>query len=360
MVKALRKYLTDPFLADLYREIRTAGPIKSISVDITHVCNIRCQGCYFFSENMDRFQAEGGEASFEAFVRQQKSRGTNYITVVGGEPSLVLDRVKTLYDNFRINVVTNGIRRIPHEGFQNLPIAVSVWGNSKTDRDLRGNGKRDIFAQALKNYKDDRRVFWYYTVAAGRAHEIEGVVRQCIENGNYVLFNYYSDLSDSGGDLDHRKGFAKVRHEINRMIDLYPSRILTTSYLNQVVSLGKLYGMKWGYEVCTNVSVNYEGNRDRLENGHPYNRHFSAFNADFQTSRRCCTGVDRDCKNCFDVWEHISWILLNARHHLGSKQEFTNWLTTMYLFYLLARIVNFDRGIHRLPEIHRRLKCLAS
>lgn len=39
----LRSYLEDPFLAKLYREIRAAGPLKSIWVDITHVCTIRSQ-----------------------------------------------------------------------------------------------------------------------------------------------------------------------------------------------------------------------------------------------------------------------------------------------------------------------------
>ncbi len=37
--------------------------------------------------------------------------------------------------------------------------------------------------------------------------------------------------------------------------------------------------------------------------------------------------------------------MLNMRRHLGSKQEFTNWLTTMYLFYLMNRFVDFDAGV---------------
>jgi hypothetical protein len=48
--------------------------------------------------------------------------------------------------------------------------------------------------------------------------------------------------------------------------------------------------------------------------------------------------------------------MLNMRRHLGSKQEFTNWLTTMYLFYLMNRFVDFDAGISLLPEIHRRVR----
>ena len=72
-------------------------------------------------------------------------------------------------------------------------------------------------------------------------------------------------------------------------------------------------------------------------------------------TRRCCTGVDRDCGNCFDVWEHFSWIILNMKKHLGSIEEFTNWLTSMYLFYLINRLVDYEEGLAWLPEIHRRV-----
>ena len=43
------------------------------------------------------------------------------------------------------------------------------------------------------------------------------------------------------------------------------------------------------------------------------------------------------------------------KKHLSSKREFTNWLSTMYLFYLINRLVDFDEGIKLLPEIHYRL-----
>jgi hypothetical protein len=43
------------------------------------------------------------------------------------------------------------------------------------------------------------------------------------------------------------------------------------------------------------------------------------------------------------------------RKHLGSKTDFSNWLTTMYVFYLVNRVVDFDSGVERLPEIHAAL-----
>ncbi len=355
MANTLKTYLQDPFLRRLYREVRQAGSLRSISVDITHVCNLRCSGCYYFSENMDRFSSSRDERVFDDFIEREKARGTNFVTIVGGEPTLAMDRVKKIYQNFYMNIATNGLRRIPYEGFENMPIGISVWGDHETDRRLRGSGKVDVFARALQNYRNDPRAFWYYTVTPGNAHEIENVVTQCVENGNYVLFNFYGDLQHRGGELDYLHGFENVHREIERMIDRFPQHIFMTAYISEVVSSGMLYDEHWGYEVCTSLSENHPVNAERLRNGKPYNPHFRAYNADFTTTRRCCTGIDRDCDTCFDTWEHFSWIMLNLRKHLASKREFTNWLTTMYMFYLINRIVNFEQGIQLLPEIHRRV-----
>ena len=354
MAGQLAAYLNDPFLYRLYDDIKKAGPIKSISMDLTHVCNIRCQGCWFFAEEMDLYKSPKDEVLFDVFVEEEKARGTNCITVTGGEPSLMQNRIKTLYDNFHLIIVSNGLRKIPYEGFEQLPIAVSVWGDHETDRVLRGSGKIDVFARALKNYKDDPRVMWYNTTTPGNAHEIESVVSQCVENGNYMFFNFYGDISSLGGNYNHWDGFEKVRAEIKKMIDLYPERILMTSYMSQVISSGRLYNETWGHDVCCSVSVDNEKNRGRINNGKLFNPHFRAYNPDLKTTRRCCVGDDRDCSNCFDTWAHMGWIMINLEQHLDSQQEFTNWLTTKYIFYLANRMVDFEAGSRLLPEIHRR------
>lgn len=351
--KKLRAYLQDPFLCRLYSDIRTAGPIKAISMDITHACNIRCRGCYFFEEKMDKNKMPEDEAEFDAFIDREKARGTNFITVIGGEPSLVLDRLKKLHDNFSVAAVTNGVQKIPYEGFENMSIGVSIWGDHETDKKLRGGGKIDIFSKALRNFRDDPRVQWYYTTTPGHVNEIERVVEQCIANGNYVVFTFYGDISQARGDLDHRLGYSPVVREINRMIKRYPDRILITSYMCDVIVSGQLYDEKWGYDVCSSVTFDHEMNRNRVKNGKPYNKHFRAYNPDLKSTRRCCVGNDRDCSTCFDVWAHFSWIMMNLRRHLGSKKEFSNWLTTVYLFYVINRIMDLKNSVELLPEIHR-------
>ena len=354
----LKDYLRDPFLNRLYTEIRDAGPLRSVLVDITHSCNIRCEGCYFFAENMDHVKAPKDESEFDAFIQNEIERGTNYITVAGGEPSLMLHRVKKIYENFWMVTITNGIRKIPYEGYEDMTIGVSVWGDHETDIWLRGNGKLDVFAKGLKNYKDDPRAIWYYTTTPGKAHEIESVAEQVVANGNYLIFNFYGDLSHLGGDVDHHRGFGEVNRQINRMIERYPERILTSSYISEVVSSGNLYESHWGYDVCCSISGDNPVNADRITNGNPYNAHFRAYNPDLKSTRRCCIGETRDCSTCFDVWAHTSWIMLSMKRHLASKQEFTNWLTSMYLFYLINRVVDFSAGVKLVPEIHSRLSYL--
>src|SRR3954468_16923254 len=118
----LAVYLRDPFLAVLYEDLRSVGTLRSILVDITHVCNLRCTGCYFFEEGMDERESPTDEAVFDAFVESELARGTNFVTIVGGEPSLQLPRVKKLHDKFWATVVTNGLHRIPLEGFEDMLI----------------------------------------------------------------------------------------------------------------------------------------------------------------------------------------------------------------------------------------------
>lgn len=334
----------------MYDLVRKTGPVRPISLDITSKCNLRCTGCYYYEEGMDKVPARRDDAAFDAMLEQEKARGTNFVTVVGGEPALVPDRLRKIYRQFKMNVATNGVIPIPRDGLEKMPLGIAVWGDHATDAQLRNEGKSDLFAIALDNYRDDPRAFFYYTVAPGHAHEIEPVVEECVKNGNRVLFNYYSDVAELGGELDYRQGFGDVSREVEKMIARYPDMLFTTRYLNEVVTTGRLNGQTWGYEVCTNLTADNPVNADRILNGNPYNRHFRAINADFQSTRRCCTGMERDCSSCFDTWEHFSWVMINMRKHLHSKEAFTDWLSTMFAFYVVNRLVDCETGFELLQR----------
>jgi MoaA/NifB/PqqE/SkfB family radical SAM enzyme len=350
----LNEYLEDPFLARLYADLKAVGPLRAILMDITHVCNLRCAGCYFFEDKMDQYEAPREEAEFDAFIEREKARGTNFVTIVGGEPSLMLPRVKKVADHFWATCVTNGLRPIPMAGFENMSIGLSVWGDHETDTRLRGKGTLEVFRRALKNYRNDPRAIWYYTTTPQNAHEIERVVEQIAENGNLVTFNFYGDIAGLKGSVDHRHGFEAVRREIDKMIERFPDRVLFSSYVARVVSTGRLFDEEWGHDVCCSITPDHPLNADRVKNGHAFNPHFRAYNPDLKTTRRCCVGNERDCSTCYDVYAHISWIMMNLERHLGTPHDFESWLTTMWTFYLGNRILGFEERIGLLPELHRR------
>lgn len=346
----LSSYLSDPLLKGMYDLVRKSGPVRPISLDITSKCNLRCTGCYYYAEGMDMVPVHRDDEAFDRMLEKEKARGTNFVTVVGGEPALVPDRLRKIYRQFKMNVATNGLIPIPHDGLEDMPLGIAIWGGHETDAQLRNRGKGDLFQIALDNYRGDPRAFFYYTVAPGHAHEIESVVEECVNNGNRVLFNYYSDVSGLGGDLDYRCGFDQVRREAERMVSRYPDMLFTTRYLNEVVTTGRLNGQAWGYDVCTNLTAGHPANAERISNGNPYNRHFRAINADFQSTRRCCTGKERDCGSCFDTWEHFSWVMINMRKHLHSRQAFSDWLSTLFAFYVVNRLVDYEVGLDYLRQ----------
>ena len=50
----LSSYLEDPVLKGMYDRVRAAGAVRPISLDLTSKCNLRCTGCYYYAEGMDR------------------------------------------------------------------------------------------------------------------------------------------------------------------------------------------------------------------------------------------------------------------------------------------------------------------
>jgi hypothetical protein len=169
-----------------------------------------------------------------------------------------------------------------------------------------------------------------------------------------VGFNFYGDISSIGGLCDHRAGFAGPRRIVEDLIDRFPDAIVISRHLSEVISTGRLLDQQWGYQVCGSITANHPKNRERIANGIAYNSHFRAYNADLRTTRRCCVGDERDCATCFDVWAHMSWIMLNFSRHLATAADFTNWLEATYLFYGVNRLIPYRDFRNALPRIHAR------
>lgn len=329
---SIKEYLKVPALNQAYQKIKSVQQIRQIQLDLTHKCNLRCTGCYYFAEAMDQYKSPKSESEFEQFLADEKARGTNALLITGGEPALQMERLKQCYDNFHVHIVTNGAIKIPFNDFPDTPIFISLWGDEKTDTLLRGQDKVNVFKIAMENYKDDPRAVWYYTVTPGNIEEIPNVIQKCLDNGNSITFNFYGDIKKVGGGLDHGLGFEQARRDIFKFYKQYPERVWGTPYLFDVITSREMKGLKWGYDVCCSLTHDHPENKERIESGEVYAKHLRVYQADLKTTRRCCTGDARDCGNCYDAYSHIIWIVHNFKRHLGCVSDFANWLMCMYLY----------------------------
>jgi MoaA/NifB/PqqE/SkfB family radical SAM enzyme len=92
--------------------------IRSSIYDVTNRCNLRCKGCFFFSSGEHEAAREEMDISkWEAFIDGEMARGVNLAILIGGEPTLCLDRVEAFYKRLPTFCATNGLIKVPRDRF---------------------------------------------------------------------------------------------------------------------------------------------------------------------------------------------------------------------------------------------------
>src|SRR5437773_9899446 len=90
----------DEALLQRFRAVRSfSRSIRASEYHITNTCNLRCRGCWFFAFEFDK--RTGDETRLEelkAFIERERARHINAALLIGGEPTLVPDRVAAFVD----------------------------------------------------------------------------------------------------------------------------------------------------------------------------------------------------------------------------------------------------------------------
>ncbi|MDQ1005639.1 hypothetical protein QFZ82_000123 [Streptomyces sp. V4I23] len=326
----------DPGLAArLMRLQEFSHGVRTAEVFVTNACNLRCKGCWFFGHDMDK---HGGEirdlGEVRSFAQRLAESGITHVLLIGGEPTLAPDRITAFVDQMKyVTVVTNGTHPLPLKGFENINIAVSLWGGGPMDDQLRGirpNGSTftGLFDMARRAYRDDPRVVWIYTVCESGIDYIEDTVRAIADNGNQLHFGFYSayGTNDPVGLAERQR----LIDELLRMRELYPDTVISHPYNIKTIVTGKSHWGTFGYDTCPSISVDHPAHVDRLANGHPILRDFNTYRAD-HTIQFCCTAGD--CDSCRDSQAMSSWLLVNIHHFLDSTDQLRIWVEMAECFY---------------------------
>jgi len=315
-----------------YKRISSLN-IRSSIYDVTNQCNLRCKGCFFFSSNEDQAAREEMDLrKWEGFIEKEKARGVNLAILIGGEPTLHLDRVEAFYRRLPTYCATNGLIKIPRERFPEMMIGISLWGSPEDEKVLRG---RDTFAVSSKNYAGDAYTYYLYTITPRQVGKTEGVVQRIAEAGLKVHLQLLSNDEHVEGFSWEAEELEALRQELDGLLERYPQTVISCKYYHQIITSGKMMGRSFGWKECPSVT-------ESLDDRQPRPRrliHFIRWASDLKTVHRCCTSATRDCSTCKDGAAHMSWAMVNKRDHIRTKEDLQNWIEVYEMFAKLYHFI---------------------
>ena len=306
--------------------------IRSSIYDVTNRCNLRCKGCFFFSSGEDQVAEEMDLQKWENFIDKEKRRGVNLAILIGGEPTLCMDRVEAFYKRLPTYCATNGLIKVPRDKFPDMMVGISLWGGSDDEKILRG---RDTFAISSKNYAGDPYAYYLYTITPKQVGKIEPVIKQIADVGLKVHLQLLSNDEGVDGFSWRESELKDLRHEMDEMLDKHPQTVISSKYYHEIITTGKMMGRRFGWKECPSVT-------ESLDNRKPQTRrliHFFRWASDLQTVHRCCTSATRDCSTCKDGAAHMSWIMVSKREHMRSTKDLQNWIEVYEMFAKLYRFI---------------------
>jgi hypothetical protein len=320
----------DEALLKRFHAVRAFGrTVRASEYHITSACNLRCKGCWFFTYDFDkRTKDQTDMGALKAFIERERARHINTAILIGGEPSLVPDRVAAFVERMdNVTVSTNGLRPLPWAGFERVGIGVTLFGGGPLDDDLRAihpNGRTftGLFDRVLANYRNDPRAIFNYAITDDAVDQIEPTVRRIRDNGNRVTFNFYSEhhtdtpLSSSNSQ--------RLLEAALRAQDDYQDTVVAHPYYIRALVTGRTEFGNFGYDVCASVSWNHPAHAARRANGNPTLPLFNVYGADLKAVHFCCTSGH--CGGCRDSQAIQTWLLVSVRHFLGNRGSLATWV----------------------------------
>ncbi|RJP82348.1 MAG: radical SAM protein [Desulfobacteraceae bacterium] len=307
--------------------------IRSSIYDVTNRCNLRCKGCFFFSSGEHKAaQEEMDILKWERFIEKEKERGVNLAILIGGEPTLCLDRVEAFYKRLPTFCATNGQIKVPRDRFPDMMVGISLWGDEKDEKILRG---KDTFAVSSKHYEGDEYTYYLYTITPRQIGKTEHIIKKIRDIGVKVHMQLLSNDEGVDGFSWRDEELIDIRAEMDEMLDHYPDTVISSRYYHKVITSGTMLGRKFGWMECPSVTETFDNRKPQPKRL----IHFIRWASDLKTMHRCCTSETRDCSTCKDGAAHMSWVMVNKRAHIRTAEDLQNWIEVYEMFAKLYRFI---------------------
>ncbi len=324
--------LLDAHWYERYKKISKLN-IRSSIYDVTNRCNLRCKGCFFFSSGEHMVAPEEKNIdNWHQFIDRELERGVNLAILIGGEPTLCLDRVEAFYSKLPTFCATNGLIKVPRDRFPDMMVGISLWGDAEDENILRG---QDTFKVSSANYIGDPHAYYLYTITPKQLGKTESIIRKIKDVGLKVHMQLLSNDEGVDGFSWQPEELVAIREEMDAMLDAYPETVISSKYYHEIITTGRMLGRSFGWMECPSVT-------DPLDTRDPRPKRLTNFirwSSELQSMHRCCTSETRDCATCKDGAAHMSWVMVNKRAHMKSSKDLQNWIEVYEMFAKLYQFI---------------------
>ena len=324
--------IADPLIRERWEKVRRFFFLRESTYDMSNRCNIRCEGCYYFTGEKQFANENSDKKSWRKLLESEKKRGITFVVLAGAEPSLVPELCQVCYEVIPLGTIaSNGLKPIPKE--IDYQIHISVWGNDQTSQVIRK--APDMLVRQMANYKDDSRAVFVYTFTPVNIDEARQVTRMLAENGQKITFNMFSSPVGYKGHLRHSsETLEKTRLVMSELLSEYPQTVLFSSY-NIAAHTDEL-------GLHDLFSCSYPRMNPSTDIG--LGRSFRQYRTDLQWDRdaACCV-PDTDCDDCRHYAAGSAIVTARMYRHAIDPVTFSAWLDYVDT-YLAVWVRGYQKG----------------
>jgi hypothetical protein len=324
--------IADPAIRDRWEKVRRYFFLRESTYDMTNRCNIRCEGCYYYTGEKQFAEENLDEAAWSRLMQAEKERGITFAVLAGAEPSLVPQLCRICSEHIAHGAIaSNGLKAIPRD--IDYRIHISVWGNDQTSRKTRGAG--EMLVRQMGNYRDDSRAVFVYTFTPENIAEAREVTGMLADNGRQVTFNMFSAPVGYDGPLRHSpRTLAETGDMMAELLAAYPQAVLFSPY--NIVAHTHEQGLHALFS-CPYPRMN-------PSTAIGLGRTFRQYRTDLQWDRQaaCCV-PDTDCADCRHYAAGSAVVTARMYRHATDPLTFSAWLDYVDT-YLAVWVRGYEKG----------------
>ncbi len=334
---SLTTLLQIPELKQRYTKVKKYFFLRESAYDVTSVCQLRCDGCYYFEGEKYQVTDNRDPEAWRHPLQHERDRGITYVNLAGAEPSLVPQVLRACHETIPLGTVfTNGLRKIDPDIRYRLHL--SVWGDGAGDPVYRrfagGRPGPYCLPVQLQNYRNDDRVIFVFTFNGKNVDQVDEVLKRVEDAGHRITFNVFSIPERNQSTLGVNKTLTGICDKMMEAMLRYPGTVVYSPYSAEVHTNADSLRGQFGCPYPRAASVGRAFGMSKT---------FRNYRADLSYSAESCCVPDTDCADCRHYASGSAIVTSRMDLHIKTEAAFRGWLDYVDT-YLAIWVLGYEKG----------------